>query len=75
MSPAKILVAQWLKDCRPMVDSVDVEELERRIGELLLRPMTSEQAEEQRRSFAYGNCKIENDLVTRDMVDKAAETA
>lgn len=35
--------------------------------------MTSEQREEQRRSFAYGNTKIENDLVTRAMVDEQAD--
>lgn len=35
--------------------------------------MTPEQAEEQRRSFAYGNCKIENDRITREMIDRAAE--
>ncbi len=29
--------------------------------------------ERQRRSFAYGNAKTENDLVTREMVDQAAE--
>jgi hypothetical protein len=36
--------------------------------------MTPEQAEEQRRSFAYGNTKIENDSITRDTVDRAADT-
>lgn len=35
--------------------------------------MTPEQREEQRRSFAYGNTKIENDLITRQMVDEQAE--
>lgn len=35
--------------------------------------MTPAQQEEQRRSFAYGNTKIENDLITRDMIDEAAE--
>lgn len=35
--------------------------------------MTGEQREKQRRSFAYGNTKIENDLVTRDMVDEQAD--
>lgn len=34
--------------------------------------MTEKEAEEQRRSFAYGNAKAENDLVTRTMVDEAA---
>lgn len=35
--------------------------------------MNASQAEEQRRSFAYGNAKTENDLITRSMVDRAAE--
>ena len=30
------------------------------------------EAERQRRSFAYGNAKAENDRVTREMVDRAA---
>ena len=34
--------------------------------------MTPEMAHEQRVSFVYGNCKIENDLITREMVEKAA---
>lgn len=34
--------------------------------------MSREQAESQRRSFAYGNAKAENDRVTREMVDRAA---
>lgn len=32
-----------------------------------------DQIEAQRRSFAFGNAKIENDRVTRDMIDRAAE--
>ncbi len=35
--------------------------------------MTPEQVERQRRSFAYGNVKIENDSITWDMIDRAAE--
>lgn len=35
--------------------------------------MTNSQREEQRESFAYGNAKIENDLITRDTVKKQAE--
>ena len=35
--------------------------------------MTAIDQEEQRRSFAYGNTKIENDLITRKIVDEAAE--
>jgi hypothetical protein len=34
---------------------------------------TPEENEEQRRSFAYGNTKIENPRITREMVDKAAD--
>ena len=35
--------------------------------------MTPEEREKQRRSFAYGNAKIENERVTREMIDRAAE--
>lgn len=35
--------------------------------------MTPEDAENQIRSFAYGNTKIENDSITREMVEAAAE--
>lgn len=34
--------------------------------------MTGADKEEQRRSFAYGNTKIENDRITREMVDEQA---
>ena len=34
---------------------------------------TPEEKEQQRRSFAYGNTKIENSRITREMVDSAAE--
>lgn len=37
------------------------------------RHMSDAEKEAQRRSFAYGNAHIENDRVTREMVDKAAE--
>ena len=36
-------------------------------------PFTPDDKEAQRRSFAYGNVKIENDQVTREMVDREAE--
>lgn len=35
---------------------------------------TKEQNEEQRRSFAYGNTKIENPRITRKTVDQEAES-
>jgi len=35
--------------------------------------MSPRQSEEQRRSFAYGNTKIENERITREMVDEQAE--
>ena len=35
--------------------------------------MSDAEKEEQRRSFAYGNTKIENDLITRQTVDEQAE--
>jgi hypothetical protein len=35
--------------------------------------MSPEELEEQRRSFAYGNTHIENDRITRRVVDEQAE--
>lgn len=35
--------------------------------------MTSVEREAQRRSFAYGNTKIENDLITHETIERAAE--
>jgi hypothetical protein len=34
---------------------------------------TPEHREEQRRSFAFGNTAFENELITREMVDRQAE--
>ncbi len=34
--------------------------------------MTSEEREQQRRSFAYGNTKIENERITKATIDLAA---
>ena len=36
---------------------------------------TPEHREEQRRSFVYGNTHFENELITREMVDREAEEA
>lgn len=36
--------------------------------------MTAEEIEQQRRSFAYGNTKIENEAITRETIDRAAES-
>jgi hypothetical protein len=35
---------------------------------------TPEQQEQQRRSFVYGNTHLENELITREMVDHEAES-
>jgi len=37
-------------------------------------PMSADDHERQRRSFAYGNAVLANPHVTREMVDRAAET-
>ena len=38
-----------------------------------LKPMTDDERERQRRSFAFGNVSIHNPDVTREMVDEVAE--
>lgn len=49
------------------------EELTRLVEAARHRPFTDADREAQRRSFAYGNTKIENDLITRSMIDEADE--
>lgn len=49
------------------------EDLEKMLKAAKRAPMTNEDREAQRRSFAYGNAHIENERVTRSMVDKAAD--
>ena len=34
---------------------------------------SAREREQQRRSFAYGNTKFENDRITREMVDRQAD--
>ena len=48
-------------------------ELTRLVGAAKKRPFTEEERKAQRRSFAYGNAKIENDRVTWDMIIEADE--
>lgn len=49
-----------------------------RLHELIERArairMTPDEAEEQRRTFAYGNTHIENEDVTRETIDAQAES-
>lgn len=48
--------------------------LEKLLARAQKASMTREELEEQRRSFAYGNTKIENDRITRQLIDQAAES-
>jgi len=47
-------------------------ELANLVAKAKANPMTPEQAEEQRLSFAYGNTSIENPLITRETINTAA---
>lgn len=49
------------------------EELEKLLAAAKGHPLGLTEKEEQRRSFAYGNTHIENDRITREMVDQQAE--
>ena len=48
--------------------------LQELLNEARKNALTSQEKEEQRRSFAYGNTKIENSRITREMVDQEAES-
>jgi hypothetical protein len=49
------------------------EDLQQLIDAAFRRPFPYEEREAQRLSFAYGNTNIENDRVTREMVEEIAE--
>ncbi|WP_293940454.1 hypothetical protein [Sphingomonas sp.] len=49
------------------------EQLQKLIDASRGRTMSDAEKEAQRRSFAYGNAHIENERVTRAMIDEAAE--
>ncbi len=48
------------------------DELQRLIARARGVKMTSDEAEKQRRSFAYGNSKIENARISRRSINEAA---
>jgi hypothetical protein len=48
-------------------------ELERLLEQAKRVGLTASQLEVQRRSFAYGNTRLENEKITREMVDKEAD--
>ena len=48
-------------------------ELERLLEAAKIHQFTPADREEHRRSFAYGNTKIENSRITRELIDKEAE--
>lgn len=49
------------------------DELEKLLDAAKYRSLTPSEQELQRRSFAYGNANIENELVTRETIDEQAE--
>jgi hypothetical protein len=55
------------------VEDADVTKTEEMIERATRIEVPADEVERQRRSFAYGNAKTENDRVTRKMVDEAAE--
>jgi hypothetical protein len=54
-------------------EAMMVEELKRLLEASRRHPMSADEKEAQRRSFAYGNTAFENPLITREMVDDEAK--
>lgn len=48
-------------------------DLEKLLDAAKLHTFTASEKEEHRRSFAYGNTKIENERITREMIDREAD--
>jgi hypothetical protein len=49
------------------------DDLEKLLEAARIAKPTPEQREQQRRSFVYGNRHLENEMITREMVDREAE--
>lgn len=49
------------------------DEFDRLLAKARTVTMSAEELEQQRRGFAWGNTNIENERITRAMVDRAAE--
>jgi hypothetical protein len=60
-------------DARKFGGCIMTEKLSALIEKARSLRMSTHASEEQRRSFAYGNTKIENDRITREMVAQQAE--
>jgi hypothetical protein len=65
-----VMIKFWFMDKSNMTDH-----LQELLEAARKAPFTDEEREAQRRSFAYGNAKIENDRITREMVDELDELA
>ena len=52
----------------------EMSDLKELIEKSRLYRMSDSEKEAQRRSFAYGNAKIENERITKEMVNKAADS-
>jgi hypothetical protein len=50
-----------------------IERLQKLLEQAKRAVPSAQEKEEQRRSFAYGNTKIENPRITREMVDREAD--
>jgi hypothetical protein len=68
----KAMCVQWCY-LKELGVSIMSDHLQTLIEAARKRPFPAEEREAQRRSFAYGNTKIENDLITRQMVDEQDE--
>jgi len=53
--------------------AVSRDEFDRLLAKARTMAMTPDELEGQRRGFAWGNTNIENERITRAMVDRAAE--
>jgi hypothetical protein len=55
------------------VSTTKKQKLEELLEKATRRPMTPEERERQRRSFVYGNTKLSNPEVTRELVDEVGD--
>ncbi len=71
--PLRRIPCCFISICRPTKGNPMSDHLKELLEAASKAPMSDADKEAQRRSFAYGNAHIENERVTREMVDEAAD--
>ncbi len=73
MATGEAVKLSWLLPSESLIFLPMTDDLKKLLEAAKTAKPTPEHREQQRRSFVYGNTHFENELITREMVDREAE--